>query len=343
MARKPEKSPGPPKVKRIRAPHPVVEETAVDEAAAIQEKSIGNEKSDAPRLDEWVASRTVHARREVQQLIRSGHVKLDGIVVTEPGMRIEDAELLKAKGVLFLDGRSLDRALPAVTYALHKTKDTISTRRDPGNRRTVMDLIPFQLRQMGLVPVGRLDADTTGLLLLSSEGELTHQLTHPSHRIPKVYQVTVRGRVTPHQRFRLEHGVEIDRQMTMPAEVDSIRNDRDTTSFLLTIYEGRNRQIKHMCRKVGLEVIRLHRISVGPIELGDLRPGKWREISKDEMAELRSMLDSGPPRRPHRSGARNQGPSDRRPQNKGPRRRQAPTGNRKRSSGGRRPRRSGPR
>lgn len=300
------KSPPPPRLKRIEKSTVTTSDRSRSRPADTDRLpsspgDTGESQTSGPRLDELVASRCVHARRTVQELIRSGRVTVDGIIVTEPGLRIEDESLLTMPGAIQLEGKSLDRDLPSLTYILHKARGFISTRKDPEMRPTVMDMIPAPLRQLGLVPVGRLDADTSGLLLLSNDGDLVHQLTHPRHNIPKVYKITLKGRMSPRQRFRLETGINLDGRVTRPAIVEGVRNDRDTTTFNLTIYEGRNRQIREMCKKIGLNLVQLHRIAVGPIVLGDLRVGTWRELTREELADLQVALDNPEPNPAERS------------------------------------------
>lgn len=309
MRRKTGTASGPPRAKRVGASSrsrsepdtrkPLVHTEPVHD---LDDAADGGDAApaEAPRLDDLVSKRSVHSRRAVQDMIRSGGLMVDGIVVTEPGLRIQDTDMLQAQGTLRLNGEVLGRELPKVTYVVNKTRGTVSTRKDPGQRPTVMSLVPAPLRAMGLFPVGRLDQDTTGLLLLSSDGELTQHLTHPRHKIPKVYRVTVRGRMTPHQRYRLADGIELDGRVTQPALIESVRNDRDTTTFFMTITEGRNRQIRDMCQKIGLQLTTLHRVSVGPISLGSLRPGEWRELEPQELLDLRKALDSPPPVAPKR-------------------------------------------
>ena len=313
----------PPRAKRVVRPGPRQKQERVRTEVPDPVSKETDQDERGPRLDELVASRSVHSRRAVQQIIREGRVVLDGIIVTEPGIRIADERVYDAKGGLKLDCRPLDHALPKVTVALHKTKGVISTRKDPQRRTTVMDMIPKELRDRGLVPVGRLDAETSGLLLLSSDGDLTHLLTHPSHSIPKTYRVGVKSRVSPRQRFRLEHGVKLDGEITLPATIESIRNDRDSTSFSITITQGRNRQIRNMCDRVGLEIRFLHRITVGPIELGDLPAGEWREITGDELLELSQEAERGRSSEPREGHGRYSRDSPRRagerPRHSGPR------------------------
>jgi 23S rRNA pseudouridine2605 synthase len=179
---------------------------------------------------------------------------------------------------------------PRVVYAVHKPAGVISTARDTHGRPAVVGLVPDA--GVRLYPVGRLDADATGLLLLTNDGELAHGLTHPRHEIPKTYRVRVRtrgGRVPERALRALREGVELEDGRTAPARVRQV----EPGVLELTIHEGRNRQVKRMCRAVGHDVIALHRIRFGPLELGDLAPGRARRLTRAEVERLRAAVRAG--------------------------------------------------
>ncbi len=185
-----------------------------------------------------------------------------------------------------LDGRPLRFAAEYTYLALHKPAGYVSTRRDPQGRPTVMDLVPADLRRR-LYPVGRLDFDAEGLLLLTDDGDLAHALTHPSFQARKTYHVLVAGNVGPKALSALRHGVELDDGRTAPARARILRAASDSTWLEISIHEGRKHQVKRMCAAVGHPVRRLVRVSIGGVELGSLPAGKWRALRVGEVERLR--------------------------------------------------------
>jgi 23S rRNA pseudouridine2605 synthase len=186
-----------------------------------------------------------------------------------------------------LDGRPLARQKLAYVL-LHKPAATVTTASDPQGRRTVVDLVDHPSR---VVPVGRLDADTTGVLLLTNDGELAHRLAHPSYEVDKVYEVECRTQPTDADLDRLRAGIRLDDGPARPAGVRRI----DGARIELTIHEGRNRQVKRMLEAVGHRVRRLHRSRYGPLTLEGLEPGAWRELEPLEVEGLRSTAAGSPP------------------------------------------------
>jgi 23S rRNA pseudouridine2605 synthase len=184
-----------------------------------------------------------------------------------------------------VDGRPASQPQERVVYALNKPAGVVSTARDPQGRPTVVSLVPHPAR---LYPVGRLDADTTGLILLSNDGALAHRLTHPSFEVPKTYRATVGNPPVREPALRaLREGVELEDGVTAPANVRRLAPD----ALELTIHEGRKRQVKRMCEAVGHPVRRLERVAFGPLRLGGLRPGAYRRLTADE---LRALANAGP-------------------------------------------------
>jgi 23S rRNA pseudouridine2605 synthase len=226
----------------------------------------------AARLNRYLASTGVGSRRAVEELIRAGRVTVNGDVAglttrVEPGDEVR------------LDGRPLEAQAVRVLL-LHKPAGVITTARDPQGRPTVLDLVGGDQR---LFPVGRLDRDTAGLLVITNDGDLAQRLAHPSHGVPKTYLAHVRGDPGPEAVDALRSGVELDDGPTAPAAVE-----RAGPGLLrITIHEGRNRQVRRMCAAVGHPVLELQRTRYGPLELGDLRPGRWRELAGDELERLR--------------------------------------------------------
>ncbi len=227
------------------------------------------------RLAKYLAHAGVASRRAAEELVRAGRVTVGGEVVVDPARDVDDAS-----GVA-LDGGAIDGAEERVVYALHKPLGVVSTARDPQGRATVVELVPAVHR---LYPVGRLDADTSGLLLLSNDGELANRLTHPRYEVPKVYVAVVEHPPVRETALRaLREGVELDDGRTAPAGARRLRPD----ALELTIHEGRKRQVRRMCEAVGHPVRELQRVRFGPLALGDLQPGVARRLTRAEVERLR--------------------------------------------------------
>jgi len=168
---------------------------------------------------------------------------------------------------------------------LNKPANVVSTRHDPQGRATVMELVPQPLRRY-VYPVGRLDMDAEGLLLLTNDGELAHALTHPSFEIPKTYLATVRGQVNAEKLQALLDGLELEDGFAAADAAEIVELPGDSTLLRLTLHEGRKREIKRLCEAIGHRVIALKRVSLGPLELGGLQPGEYRELAAEEVARL---------------------------------------------------------
>jgi 23S rRNA pseudouridine2605 synthase len=226
------------------------------------------------RLAKYLASAGVASRRAAEELIRSRRVSVAGMTVTDPARDVGPNDDVA------VDGRPLAAATEQAVFAVNKPLGVVSTARDPQGRPTVVSLVPTQLR---LYPVGRLDIDTTGLILLTNDGELAHRLTHPRFEVEKTYRAVVaNGPVREKAIKALSAGVELDDGRTAPARVRRVAAD----ALELTIHEGRKRQVKRMCEHVGHPVKRLERIRFGPLELGDLKPGGYRQLGTDEVERL---------------------------------------------------------
>src|SRR5436190_3414384 len=236
------------------------------------------------RLNAWLARAGVASRRGADELIKAGRVTVNG----EPG-RLNT--FVAASDVVRLDGEPLARQRLAYVL-LHKPAGTVTTARDPQGRPTVVDLVDLPER---VVPVGRLDADTTGALLLTNDGELAHRLAHPRYEVDKVYEADVRGEPSEAALERLRSGVELDDGPTAPAQARLLAPSR----VELTIHEGRNHQVKRMLEAVGHPVVRLHRSGYGPLTLAGLAPGSWRELEPGEIRPLaeRPGLGGAPARK----------------------------------------------
>jgi 23S rRNA pseudouridine2605 synthase len=228
------------------------------------------------RLAKFLAHAGVASRRAAEEIVRAGRVTVGGEVVRDPARDVD------ASSRVTVDGVGLRGEETRVVLALHKPPGVVSTAKDPQGRRTVLDLVPDAPGR--LYPVGRLDADTTGLLLLTNDGELANRLTHPSFRVPKTYRVRVADPpVRERELTALREGVELEDGRTAPAKVRRLGADR----LDLTIHEGRKRQVRRMCEAVGHPVRELQRIAFGPLRLGDLPPGQARRLSPAEVERLR--------------------------------------------------------
>lgn len=232
------------------------------------------------RLQKFMAEQGVASRRKSEDLIRAGKVKVNGHVA-EIGMKINPRKDLVTVGKQKLTNVK-NRKM--VYIMLNKPRGYVTTVSDELGRKTVMDLLPdFGCR---IYPVGRLDKDSEGLLLLTNDGSFTNCMTHPSHEYAKVYRVTVRPTVNDEILFNLRNGIEIDGRKTAPCEVTVLTEEENRVVLEFILHEGRNRQIRKMCESQGLEVARLKRISIGPIKLGMLKQGDYRELSEQDVKKL---------------------------------------------------------
>lgn len=232
------------------------------------------------RLQKFMAEQGVASRRKSEDLIRAGKVKVNGHVA-EIGMKINPRKDLITVGKQKLTNVK-NRKM--VYVMLNKPRGYVTTVSDELGRKTVMDLLPdFGCR---IYPVGRLDKDSEGLLLLTNDGSFTNCMTHPSHEYAKVYRVTVRPAVNDDILFNLRNGIEIDGRMTAPCEVTVLTEEENRVVLEFILHEGRNRQIRKMCESQGLEVARLKRISIGPVKLGMLKQGDYRELSEQDVKKL---------------------------------------------------------
>lgn len=239
------------------------------------------------RLAKYLAHAGVASRRAAEEIVRAGRVTVAGEVVRDPARDVDEHS-----GVA-VDGRELGGSEPRVVYALNKPFGVLSTAEDPYGRPTVVSLLAGGLAATRLYPVGRLDADSTGLILLTNDGELAHRLTHPSFHVPKTYRVHVSGKVAEQALQALREGVRLDDGPTTPAQVRRLPSRlRSLDTLELTIHEGRNRQVRRMCEAVGHPVESLQRVAFGPLRLGDLAPGAARRLSE---AEVQSLREAGAP------------------------------------------------
>ena len=235
------------------------------------------------RLQKILSKAGITSRRKAEGLILQGRVSVNGHIVRELGTKA-----VLGKDEIRVDGKIIKPETEKLVLALFKPKRCVTTLKDPQGRATVADFVnKFPMR---LYPIGRLDYDAEGLLLLTNDGELAHRLQHPRYKVPKTYLVKVRGHPPTEALARLQQGVNLEDGITAPAELKVMEDDQKATWLSLTLREGRKHQVKRMCAAVGHPVLRLRRTKIGPIELDDLRPGEFRRLKSREVRSLRAKV-----------------------------------------------------
>ena len=230
------------------------------------------------RLQKYLALSGVASRRSAEKMIADGRVTVDGEVITELGVQVDIGQDIRVDGKLVTPE-------PEKKYIMyHKPAGEVTTASDPEGRATVLD--KFRDYPVRLYPVGRLDYDSEGLLLLTNDGDLTERMLHPSMEVEKTYLARVSNELTPAEARRLEMGVMVDGRKTARAKVKILGFKGLYTDILVTIHEGRNRQVRKMVEQVGHQVVMLRRIRFGPLKLEDLPRGMWRELTEEELREL---------------------------------------------------------
>jgi 23S rRNA pseudouridine2605 synthase len=230
------------------------------------------------RLVKHLAHAGVASRRAAESLIAEGRVRVDGETVRDPARDVGEEDRI------LVDGRAVSGPEPRVTYAVHKPVGVVSTAQDTHGRPTVVGLLPDE--GLRLYPVGRLDADSSGLILLTNDGELANRLTHPRFEVPKSYRVKLAGKpIDEAALWRLREGVELEDGRTAPADARRLGEHE----LELTIHEGRNRQVRRMCSAVGREVLELRRVRFGPLRLDRLAAGEYRRLEQSELDLLRAL------------------------------------------------------
>lgn len=232
------------------------------------------------RLQKYLALCGVASRRSAENFILDGRVSVNGVTVTELGTKVT------RKDKVAFDGKEVSYETQKIYIAVNKPVGYLSSVSDDRGRKTVVDLVKNDFTER-LYPVGRLDYDTEGLIFLSNDGDFTYAVTHPKHNVNKTYEAVLKGKLTEDEIFSLCKGVDIEGFVTSPALVDVI-DERDGKSIVnITIHEGKNRQVRKMFEAVGHRVLKLKRISVGKVKLGNLKPGQWRHLSEREINGLR--------------------------------------------------------
>ena len=232
------------------------------------------------RLNKFLAECGVGSRRKCDVLIQEGRIAVDGKVVQSPGQSVDES-----RAVVTVDGRKVSAAIKLVYILLNKPKGYVTTVSDELGRKTVLELIPNGAR---VFPVGRLDKDTTGALLLTNDGDLTYKLTHPKYNVEKVYQVLLSQPITEKYVKKLQNGIMLEDGVTRPCFVKIIGKDKRTVE--LTLMEGRKREIRRMLQALGYDVLKLKRTKFATLSLIKLSPGKWRYLTEEEIEKIRSIV-----------------------------------------------------
>ena len=232
------------------------------------------------RINQYIASAGITSRRKADDMIAEGRVRVNGKVLANPGYHVQDGDTVE------VDGKRITPAQKKVYYLLNKPEGYVTSTADKEGRHLVTELVPDSVR---VFPVGRLDYNTSGLLILTNDGELANRLMHPSHGFAKKYLVRARGIVTLAEARRLENGIDIGGFVTSPAEVELIRHDRNSTVAEIIIHEGKNRQVRRMFKAIGHPVDELCRTGLGNLTIGRLAVGQCRKLSPAEVEYLRKV------------------------------------------------------
>lgn len=230
------------------------------------------------RLDSHLARLGIASRRNIARVLQEKTVAINGKRVTEPGIRVDPKT-----DHISLNGKSITKP-PLVYFLVYKPKGYISSAADENGRKQVTDLVTTPYR---IYPVGRLDKESHGIMLLTNDGELSNLLTHPRYHIPKAYEVLIHGKVADHKLLKLRSGVKLADGMTLPAEIKVQNQTHSKTLLQIVLYEGKKRQIRRMCEALELPLMDLKRVKFGPLSLGKLQPGNYRAVAKVELQLLK--------------------------------------------------------
>lgn len=234
------------------------------------------------RLQKFLAKAGIASRRKSEELISNGKVKVNGLIVTELGTTINpETDIVKYndKKVILEEEK--------VYFMLHKPTGYVTTAKDEKGRKTVLDLMKGVSQR--IYPVGRLDYDTSGLLLLTNDGDLTYKITHPKHEVEKIYVAKVKGVPTPNELDQFQKGLIIDGRKTSRAKINIINTNRTNSVVSITIKEGRNRQVRKMCEAISHPVLELKRIAIGKLSIDNLEVSKYRSLTKEEIRYLQNL------------------------------------------------------
>lgn len=233
------------------------------------------------RLQKHLSECGVASRRKAEELIAAGRVRVNGRIASI-GDKVDPI-----RDKVTVGNKNVVRVKEKYYIMLHKPRGYVTTMNDERDRRCVAQLVRDVPARV--FPVGRLDKDSEGLLIMTNDGELTNLLTHPKSHVTKIYRVTVRGKVSDEQLVRLQEGVMLDGEKTLPCDVAIIELKADRTVLRFGLVQGKNRQIRRMCEQLGLEVMRLKRTEIAGVKLGMLPPGQWRDLNEKEMKHLENI------------------------------------------------------
>lgn len=233
------------------------------------------------RLQKYLAECGIASRRKCEQLILDGKIKVNGTVIKNLGIKIDPD-----KDIVEYDGRVVAKVQHNIYIMLNKPTGFITTVKDQFGRPSVLDIIKIKDR---IYPVGRLDCDTSGLLLLTNDGDIANKLMHPKHEIDKVYIAKIRGIPDDKDLDRFRNGLLLDNRLTAKAKIEILKKINNDALVKIVIHEGRNRQIRRMCKLIGHPVMTLKRIKIGDLELGNLKVGQWRYLSGEEVQYLKNL------------------------------------------------------
>ncbi len=234
------------------------------------------------RLQKYMARHGIASRRKCEELIGTGAVKVNGKVITAPGTTVNPE-----RDKVSVNGKLLRQPPEMIYIMLNKPRGYISSINDPRGRKTIMDLLKNVEERV--YPVGRLDYDSEGLLLLTNDGELTMALTHPARKVNKTYRVRVKGMPPSASLVKMSSGLMLEDGPTAPAEVEYVDSLNGNALLEISIHEGRNRQVRRMCEVIGHPALRLKRVSIGELKLGDLKPGQFRHLTRQEITRLKKI------------------------------------------------------
>ncbi len=232
------------------------------------------------RINKYIASAGLASRRGADELIKNGNVRVNGAVLTEPGYDVQEGD------VVLVNGRPVESSEKLVYYALNKPAGFITTASDEQGRPTVLDLMTDVT--VRVFPVGRLDGASTGLLIMTNDGSLSYHISHPKNKVWKSYKVLIDGAISLDKIEELKNGVDIGGYTTKPAEAELKKQTKGTSLLEIKISEGKNRQIRRMIKAVGFNVIELQRTAIGKVQLGRLKEGGYRKLSKEEIEYLKN-------------------------------------------------------
>ena len=254
-------------------------------ASAPPESATRDNVTNGVRLNKAIAAAGLCSRRKADELILAGQVRINGTLEENPARRVLPGDRIA------VNDRELAAAQEYYYLLLHKPVQTVCTVNDPEGRPTVMAYLPPEVRHLRLYPVGRLDYFSEGLLLLTNDGELAQRLTHPRQHQPKTYEVLIRGSVPETALAVMRRGMRLDEgQALLPVDVEAKTAENGNTLLRMVLRQGVNRQIRRMCRDLGLTILRLRRVAQGPLALGNLKPGAARALTTGEVADLRQSV-----------------------------------------------------